>query len=88
MKTIKHKLQLPIINLDKIVCTKDSKQQQRRHSQLLPNTIRCLICGPSNCGKSNVMLSLVFNKNGLKFENIYIYSKSLYQPKYNIYGKY
>lgn len=61
------------ININKI---------NRKHGDLLPNTIRCIICGPSNCGKTNVILSLLTNKNGLKFENIYLYSKSLNQPKY------
>jgi len=28
------------------------------------------------------MLSLIESPNGLKFENVYIFSKSLYQPKY------
>jgi len=28
------------------------------------------------------MLSLIESPNGLKFENIYVFSKSLYQPKY------
>jgi len=41
-----------------------------------------LVVGPSNCGKTNVMLSLIESPNGLKFENIYVFSKSLYQPKY------
>lgn len=54
----------------------------RRHGILLPNSIRCLIVGPSNCGKTNVMVTLLEHVNGLKFENVYIYSKSLYQPKY------
>jgi len=52
----------------------------------LPNTIRALIVGPSNCGKTNIMLSLIENPNGLKFENVYIVSKSLYQPKYECWG--
>lgn len=56
--------------------------QKIRHSSLLPNSIRALIVGPSNCGKTNAMISLVESPNGLKFENIYIYSKSLHQPKY------
>lgn len=53
-----------------------------KHSNLLPNNIRGIITGPSNCGKTNVMLSLLKHPNGIKFENIYIYSKSLHQPKY------
>lgn len=54
----------------------------RKHGVLLPNSIRCLIVGPSNCGKTNVMVTLLEHPNGLKFENVYIYSKSLHQPKY------
>lgn len=53
-----------------------------RHSTLLPNTIRCIICGPSNCGKTNVMLNLILHKNGRKFKHIYLYSKTAFQPKY------
>lgn len=53
-----------------------------RHGNLLPNTIRAIIVGPSNCGKTNVMLSLLENQNGVRFENVYIFSKSLYQPIY------
>ena len=30
------------------------------------------------------MLSLLFDPNGLKFENVYVYSKSLQQPKYEL----
>lgn len=53
-----------------------------KHSPLLPNSIRCLISGPSGCGKTNVLLSLLLEPNGLKFLNVYLYSKSLQQPKY------
>lgn len=49
---------------------------------MLPNTIRGIICGPSNCGKTNVVISLLESPNGLRFENIYVYSKSLQQAKY------
>lgn len=53
-----------------------------RHGELLPNSIRGVFCGPSNCGKTNALLTLITHPNGLRFENIYIYSKSLNQPKY------
>lgn len=53
-----------------------------KHGELLPNSIRCLMCGPSGCGKTNVLLSLLLEPNGLKFLNVYLYSKSLQQPKY------
>lgn len=53
-----------------------------KHGALLPASIRCLICGPSNCGKTNLMYSLLTDIRGLKFANLYVFSKSLQQPKY------
>lgn len=82
MRTRKHQQSIEILNLDKCILGGGDFQLHKKHGKLLPNTIRALICGPSNCGKSNVMLSLLFSPNGLKFENVYVYSKSLYQPKY------
>lgn len=60
---------------------------QKRHGNLLPNSIRSIICGPSNCGKTNLMMTLLTHKNGLRFENLYVYSKSLFQPKYQLLEK-
>lgn len=77
MKVIKQKQKINIEPFD----VKDVNSK-RKHSKLLPNSIRCIISGPSSCGKTAVILSLITDPNGLKFENIYIYSKSLYQPKY------
>lgn len=76
MKIVKQKLSLNVNNHDLDV------KRVSKHGFLLPSTIRCIIVGPSNCGKTNVMISLIEHENGLKFENIYVYSKSLYQPKY------
>lgn len=59
-------------------------KNSRKHGELLPNHVRCIMCGPSNSGKTNVMLNLLFNPNGLKFKNVYVFSKSLYQPKYKL----
>jgi len=39
------------------------------------------------CGKTNVLLSLIECENGLKFENIYIYCKTLDQDKYKYLAK-
>jgi len=81
MHFIKQDKNIFVKNLDAKLLTKDSLNQVR-HSTLLPNTIRAIIVGPSNCGKTNVMISLIESPNGLKFKNVYLYSKSLYQPKY------
>lgn len=59
----------------------------KRHGDLLPDSIRCIICGPSTCGKTNSMMSLLTHKNGLRFANLYVYSKSLFQPKYRLLEK-
>lgn len=53
-----------------------------RHGDLLPNSVRCIICGPSNSGKTNLLIGLLIHENGLRFQNVYVYSKTLHQPKY------
>lgn len=60
----------------------NSFNDKHRHGVLLPNNIRSLICGPSGCGKTNLLLTLLLDSKGLIFENVYLYSKSLNQPKY------
>ena len=63
---------------------KDDRDPSRsnRHGPLLPNSLRGVICGPSGCGKTNVLLIMLESPNGLCFENVYVYSKSLHQSKY------
>ena len=85
MRIIKHTSQLPIENFDSFVGK--GMSTEKRHGTLLPNTIRCIICGPSNCGKTNVLFNLLFDTNGLRFRNLYVFSKSLYQPKYKFLAK-
>ena len=53
-----------------------------RHGTLLPSHIRSIVCGPSSCGKTNVVISLLEDPNGVRFKNVYLYSMSLHQPKY------
>ena len=53
-----------------------------RHGSLFPDSIRCVICGPSSCGKTNLLMSLLLSPSGLKFKNIYLFGKTLHQPKY------
>lgn len=78
MKTVKQAVSLPIEEIK----SKDESAGERRHGILLPPSIRAIICGPSSCGKTNLLMNLLYNKNGLVFQNIYLYSKSRYQPKY------
>lgn len=70
---------LPIVNHDKISKTNTFQ----KHGILFGGqSKRGLLVGSSGSGKTNVMLSLLEHPNGLRFENIYLYSKSLYQTKY------
>lgn len=79
MKLVKHpECSLPVVNYD----SPEEKNQIKRHGELLPHSIRSLIIGPSNCGKTNALMSLLIQPNGLRFENVYVWSKSLEQSKY------
>ena len=77
MEFTEQSVKLPVANFD-FGETKRSK----RHGELLPDSIRAVFCGPSNCEKTNSLLALITHPNGLRFENLYVYSKSLNQPKY------
>lgn len=77
MRFVEQKDKLNIVNVDLDIVKKPS-----RHGSLLPDSIRAIIVGPSGSGKTNVMFNLVTHKNGLKFENIYLYTKTPNQEKY------
>lgn len=79
MKLVKQGQSLSVNNFD---FGENASDIPHRHGALLPDAVRAIICGPSGSGKTNIMLSLLFEPNGLKFANVYVYSKSLYQPKY------
>lgn len=80
MEFEKQRDDLPVLNIDEFTTTETA--ESKRHGPLLPNTVRMLLVGPSNCGKTNALLSLVISPNGLHFENVHLYSKSRHQPKY------
>ena len=65
-----HTLKLPILNFDGIT---DHTQKIKRHGELLPSSIRAVFSGPSNCGKTNALLTLLLHPKRLRFENIYGY---------------
>lgn len=80
MKIRKQHYSLPVVNHDIII----GENQFRKHGVLFEGgSKRALAIGPSNCGKTNAILSLIQHPNGLRFENLYLYSKSLHQPKYD-----
>lgn len=84
MRIHRQKVTLPLENLDLLTEHSVGGEGDKKHSELFPNTLRAILCGPSGAGKTNLLLSLLFDPNGLWFENVYVYSKSLYQPKYKL----
>ncbi|XP_068994229.1 uncharacterized protein [Neodiprion pinetum] len=71
---------LPVMNFDK--CTQQSTKRKKRHGESVPRIVRAVFCETSNCGKPNALFALITHPTGLRFENLYVHSKSLNQPKY------
>lgn len=88
MRIVKQRTKLKIENFDTFAGQGlNGNNNKKRHGPLLPNTIRCIICGPSNAGKTNLVFNLLFDPNAIRFANVYVFSKSLYQPKYKFLAK-
>lgn len=81
MRLTKQTIDIPVENMDERTASVNTSKS-KRNSELLPNNLRCIIAGPSGCGKTNVLISLIESEHGLKFENLYLYSKTLDQNKY------
>lgn len=87
INTIQHENTFKVMNLDRLTNCSLNQQNESKHGKLFPDSVRCIITGPSNCGKTNVLFNLLTHPNGLHFTNIYIFSKSLNQPKYQLLEK-
>ena len=58
-----------------------SKSNYKQGHPCMPaDVFRMLICGPSNSGKTNILLHMLYEL--LEFDKIYLYSKNLHQNKY------
>jgi len=56
------------MNLDDKVQT---DKEMRKHGDMLSASTRAIVCGPSNCGKTNVLISLLESPHGI-FGNVHI----------------
>ena len=74
IKPFDKKLKLTIKDLDTF-------KAPERLNALFPNIVRAIICGPSNCGKTNVLLNIL---NKIHHSNIIVCSKTSYQEKYKL----
>jgi len=58
-----------------------SKSSYKQGQPCMPaDVFRILICGPSNSGKTNILLHMLYEL--LEFDKIYLFSKNLHQNKY------
>ena len=81
MRLVKQTTEFPVINFDEVTGS-GMKRQLRKHGPLFPDSVRNITCGPSNSGKTNILLNLICDPQGLEYEHIYVFSKSLAQDKY------
>lgn len=63
-----------------VYCKDDDDDVKDR--RLLPNPLRCLIVGSSGCGKTNLLLNFIYNRRGVPFKHLYVFSRSIEQPAY------
>jgi len=64
-------VKLPVANFDSIV---EKQEKKKRHGDLPLSSIRVIITGPFGYGKTNSLLTLLTHPDGLRFENVYVYS--------------
>ena len=58
-----------------------SKSDYKQGHPCMPaDLFRMLICGPSNSGKTNTLLHMLYEL--LEYDKIYLFSKNLHQNKY------
>jgi len=55
-----------------------------KNAPFLPDSIRALLIGSSNCGKTTLLFRLLLGIDILDYNNLYIFSKSLNQKEYKI----
>ena len=62
-------------------------ETERQNSPLLPRSIRGLLVGKSNSGKTCLILNLLLNPGWLDYNHLYIFGKSLHQKEYAVLRK-
>lgn len=65
--------------------TKDYKVEESncgKHCELFQKTIFCVIADATGSGKTNLLVDLLKEEGRLNFYEVYIYSKTLFQPAY------
>ena len=55
---------------------------KRFNHPLLPRSIREIIVGKSGCSKTTLLFNLLRRPGWLDYDNLCVFGKSLFQPKY------
>ena len=55
------------------------KEKSRNNSPLLPDSIRGLIVGKCNSGKTTLLLNLLLNPGWLDYDHLFVFGRSLHQ---------
>ena len=63
------------------------KKNKRNNSPLLPSSLRGLIVGRSNSGKTVLLLNLLLRDGWLDYNNLLVFGNSLHQEEYQIIKK-
>ncbi len=63
------------------------KENTRQNNPLLPDNIRGLLIGSSNCGKTTLLLNLLLQPGWLDYDHLYVFGRSLHQREYVILKK-
>ena len=69
---------MKMLNFDPSLTAKSNYKQG--HPCMPADTFRMLICGPSNSGKTNTLLNMLYRL--LVYDKIYLCAKNLHQDKY------
>ena len=56
----------------------------RENNPLLPQNLRGLIVGKSNCGKTTLLFNLILQDGWLDYDHLLVFGKSLHQKDYQI----
>ena len=56
--------------------------KNRQNSSLLPQDIRGLIVGSSNCGNTTLILNLLLKPGWLDYDHLFVFGRSLHQKEY------
>ncbi len=59
-------------------------KKTKNHSNIFPESFRCLIIGQSGSGKTALLMRMLLQENILDYNKLFVFGRSLHQPDYQI----